>query len=427
MSLFEFEQPTGVKDDRGAKIAIPSTGSTGIVNVVSDYRWTVNPKEGRKDVPYMEIIERKVTNDVLLQQLLYNITAAYTEGETIPKEIIAAVRKKITKSKAAAGDTTETTDRQIKKQADTQLKAAAGGDAESPYAGLYSLEDTGWSFILPYFDKQNHNISSNWTKPNASGLGAGLMKGVSDAVGEVATGVSRVYSMLGALGTGVEARVGTYIEQAKMYQFASGGASYSVQFDLYNTVDVEDVIKNWEICFLLMYNTLPNRRTKTTFDPPPLYEVTIPGVRRSPVSFIKSLKVEFVGATRLMDLDVAGQTRLRTIVPDAYSVTIDFEDVLPESKNFMNSMLDEDAKISVTLKEPEATSARGFSHDGSIGTEANDITYIPIANSGATRQQGQATTISDLGNEQISGAIKNVKDTGRKLVNRVSGSIKGVF
>ena len=57
----------------GAKIAVPAKEGSGLVNVVSDYSWTLAPKAARKDTPYMFIIERKLTNDVMIQQMIYNL------------------------------------------------------------------------------------------------------------------------------------------------------------------------------------------------------------------------------------------------------------------------------------------------------------------------------------------------------------------
>lgn len=354
MSLFTFKPFDKNKtDDEGNPITdgradlITSNAKDKTVNVVTDYAWTINPKTAREDVPYIYLIERKLTNNVMVQQLLYNIRA----GAEIGKDILNTLAKTITDEKnvedaSVYGEPTEKSKiQQTKENTDSMF------DNEQPYLGLYDLEDTGWAYVLPYFDKQNHNIGGNWGLPGEADGGFNKVgAAISNMVGDFAQGVNQISSVMGAFtsGTGL-ARVGTYIEKAKQYNFESQGPKYTVEFNLYNTGKMSDVIDNWELCFALMYNLLPNRRSKTLFDPPPLYEVSIPGVRRSPVSFIAGMQVNFLGATRIMDLDVGGQPQpLRCIVPDAYSLRIDIEDVLPESKNFMQSMIREDEIVRVS-------------------------------------------------------------------------------
>jgi len=354
----------------GAAVAVaPKTEQGQNVNVVMDYSWTLSPKTARADVPYLELIEYKITNDVMLQQVLYTLAAAGGEVVKTYTDLQKRVSGELTKNSESTNNSQATGNSSTVTKISELL-----GVTDNPYAGLYDLEPTGWSYILPYFDKLNHNIGGNWSTPDGGGVIGKTIKEVTDQVGGVTQDINKVVSLLGSTTGVVDARPGTYIEQAKQYKFTAQGPSYSVQFDLYNTTSIDDVIRNWELCFLLMYNILPNRKSKTVFDPPPLYEVTIPGVRKSPVSFIRGMKVDFLGATRIMDLDVGGfENSTRTIVPDGYSITIDFEDVLPESKNFMNSLVDETQKIRVS------TNAAGNAKSNSdSGATVNGITRISL-------------------------------------------------
>ena len=391
MPLFKFVDENQA-EQYGAKSIVPEPNH---VNVVKDYAWTVQPQSARKDVPYLYMIERKLTNDVMIQQILYNLAAGFDVGNQTISEFYAKLNDTIEteqqnntneNGEEGTGGTgtgvTGSKDKEItKEEKDFISNTKELFSSENPYSGLYSLEDTGWSYILPYFDSKNHDIGGNWGTIGETG---GLMGKISGIVTSGATALATdVNKLVSALGSGFGAtdsvRVGTYIEQAKQYNFDAQGPSYSVNFNLYNTGDITDVIDNWELCFALMYNLLPNRKTKTIFDPPPLYEIHIPGVRRSPVSFIKGMQVNFLGATRLMDLQVGGQTDvLRTIVPDAYSITIDIEDVLPESKNFMESMVSVDEKIRVSVTTSSDGETVNRDTDTNKETEYNNITQITL-------------------------------------------------
>jgi len=369
MSLFEFKDQNQAGQYGAQSIELTKKQH---VNVVSDYAWTVQPKSARVDVPYLYMVERKLTNDVMIQQLMYNLAAGAEIGHQTATEFFAKLKDKVVPD----DQTSDNSDTSIEKSADEKSRVSELLDSENPYAGLYSLEDTGWSYVLPYFDNKNHSIGGTWGEPDSGGLVSSIMQQATGAIGDIATDVNKIVSALGSgLGESANTRPGTYIERAKQYKFDAQGPSYSLNFNLYNTGKIGDVIDNWELCFALMYNLLPNRKTKTIFDPPPLYEIEIPGVRRSPVSCIKGMRVDFLGSTRLMDLQVAGQSSLRTIVPDAYSIKIDIEDILPESKNFMQSMVDVTKKVRVTTSTSGETTDRGVS---SIDSTRNKITKISL-------------------------------------------------
>ena len=85
MSLFEFKSENQVDQYGADSIKLVKSQH---VNVVTDYAWTVQPKTSRVDVPYLFMIERKITNDVVLQQILYNLTSAVELGQQTVTEFI---------------------------------------------------------------------------------------------------------------------------------------------------------------------------------------------------------------------------------------------------------------------------------------------------------------------------------------------------
>jgi len=107
----------------------------------------------------------------------------------------------------------------------------------------------------------------------------------------------------------------------------------------------EDVTRNWQLIFLLTYQNLPNKVSKSLSLPPVIYEALLPGVWYSKYAYISSMRVDFVGATRKMNLIIpsvtkniveeymVGQTEIDTIIPDAYNITLTITELFSESQN----------------------------------------------------------------------------------------------
>ena len=257
MSLFTFKTSEERNNDgnvvkAGADIIVPSKH----VNVVNDYAWTIQPKSARKDVPYLYMIERKLTNDVMMQQLAYNLVASFELGNQLTKEAFGEIEKSLNE------DEKNKEEQRRKSEISKSVKDTGILNSEDPYTGLYSLEDTEWVYTLPYFSESNHDIGGAWGLPSEStsgGIISDIANAATEAIGSLATDVNKITSALGSLaGSTSMVRPGTYIEQAKQYNFQPQGASYSLNFNLYNTGRIQDVIDNWELCFALMYNLLPN-------------------------------------------------------------------------------------------------------------------------------------------------------------------------
>ena len=103
----------------------------------------------------------------------------------------------------------------------------------------------------------------------------------------------------------------SFQERAKFYNYPTDGEEFSFGFPLINTgsLTFDDVVRNWQLVFLLLYNNKPARQTKSIIEPPPVYEVRIPGVKFLPFCYITSINVEFQGSRRELDLTIPVETR----------------------------------------------------------------------------------------------------------------------
>ena len=120
--------------------------------------------------------------------------------------------------------------------------------------------------------------------------------------------------------------------------------SFTVIFPLFNTITnpesknwYSNIVKNWELCHLLCYQNLYNKRNLFTGIPPVFYEIDIPGVHYSKAGYISNLQILNVGNIRKLVLPLEDGNR-EVNVPDAYMINMTVTDFFIPSKNFMSSL-----------------------------------------------------------------------------------------
>jgi hypothetical protein len=131
--------------------------------------------------------------------------------------------------------------------------------------------------------------------------------------------------------------------------------TYTFQFPLYNinstgignTDPTNTILKNWELCYLLTYQNLVNKRNFYTGIPPVFYEVNIPGIHYCKASYISDLNISNVGNIRLMSLPLNGSTKCDVNIPDAYLIEITLTDLLQPSKNLLQAVTNTTTRSSI--------------------------------------------------------------------------------
>ena len=120
--------------------------------------------------------------------------------------------------------------------------------------------------------------------------------------------------------------------------------SFNISFPLYNILTHpqgdkwnEQILRNWEFCYLLTYQNLFNKRNLFTGIPPVFYEIDIPGVHYTKAGYINNLRILNAGNIRSMSLPIDG-TEQTVNVPDAYVINFTITDFFTPSKNFMSSI-----------------------------------------------------------------------------------------
>ena len=349
-----------------------SAPTTTVVNVRDEYLWTHSkPRagdEGREEVPFVKLTERKLKLNSYIAQMIYSAGAAGQGVEDIVRGLgntvsdlgggnaVESVKKVFNLFKSSIGSGYQTLgDAEITKSfvtATTELinkvQSATTDDDPNflsspylqPYKGLYITERTGWKFLLPFFSNSYQTTNNQWGAGTETTGGSFIAGGLTELAQSAA---SLTRNVLGTLETGA------YVENSQFYQYAQSGDSLTIRFPLINTgaATYEDVVRNWQFIFLLIYNNKPERVNKNLIEPPPLYELDIPGVRYMPFTFMSNINVEYKGARRTMRMRVPGilhdsnnisnkfTNEFETIIPEAYDITITLQGLVTDSKNFM--------------------------------------------------------------------------------------------
>ena len=120
--------------------------------------------------------------------------------------------------------------------------------------------------------------------------------------------------------------------------------SFNISFPLYNILTYpqddkwnEQILRNWEFCYLLTYQNLFNKRNLFTGIPPVFYEIDIPGIHYTKAGYINNLRILNAGNIRSISLPIDG-TEQTVNVPDAYVINFTITDFFTPSKNFMSSI-----------------------------------------------------------------------------------------
>lgn len=404
---------TGESSDfyTGAFTLVPKTN--GSINVVEDYNWTLSGPEARKLVPKVLLTEYYQTLSSELVGYLYtargyvsNLVAGANQGVESARAAAAAVGQAAKSStQPAQGLATQTTNTFATKQDQAvEVSTAAAQNvsrkdgltntssvlksATDPYFGLYTVKKSGFSYTLPYYtEKSMIGVGNQWGKPGseiAKGIGSagsGLGKifdalstgkkidseptglfGKAKKLFNVAEGLGNIVG--GLAGAGLAAGGGATSEELaaeipKAYKGTDLQDSINLTFYLYNTfdTDVASIKRNWDLCFLLTYQNLPNRLAKNLLHPPCLYEIEVPGYKRIPLAYLTNIDIANVGNVRIIDL-ATGEAVMSDrenanckLIPEAYKITLGFQSVLKNTRNtFLYTAIPGDS-ISITITE----------------------------------------------------------------------------
>lgn len=303
--------------------------SEQMFDVVLDYEWTNSPTSARKNIPYVLLKEYQVNMSSVITGLLYTAFATYEGTKGLSSSIYDLFSNLDEKLKEGVEKTSEDLKQAYDLNSEDISDKMSTGD--QAYKGLYSGVPTGFLYKFPYLQELNYSLSNKWKS------GVNFKNKVVSTISDI---VENIYTAT---------EIGSHLELPKSFDAeGSESASYKVSFPLLNTVSYDQIKSNWELCHLLVYQNLPNRRSRLLLDPPCIYEVEIPGVRYSPASFVETVTINNYGNTRIMNFD--GEDR---VIPDIFLVEITLKDLLTPTKNLYQYARESAKKVTVISNDRE--------------------------------------------------------------------------
>jgi len=348
-------------------ISSDQPGSPGsppqIINVIKDFQWTHTPSIGRNEVPRLKMSEYKVEFNSVIQQLRYLLTAQSEGMKEMSPKLMNAIAKggtaiadmfsskgvkdaadgakkadgspmpghdkygdpaggdipatpapggKAPGGKAADGKPGKSIGQHIEDLKNRVTNAIIGDEAKTfkllvsppesmlndtpwlvPYWGLYGVIPTGFQYILPYFNESYKSVSQTWGELRGGGALTAMLR---DLPAGMAQNITKNFETVAK---------GAFIDLPKSYHYDQA-TNPELKFNvyLYNTDSFADVVKNWELVFMLIYQNLANKTSKILLEPPVLYEVEVDGLHYLPYAYISSLTVVNHGTEREMTIPI---------------------------------------------------------------------------------------------------------------------------
>jgi hypothetical protein len=358
----------------------PPGDQSTTIDVVNDFYWTYSKKgtPNRLEVPTIYLREKRLKTNSLISQIKSSFGASI-EGTS---RVIDYIRSSSTVAQGIANSSFFKTLQGLAsnlQQAGSQtfqniasnsqvvqdIKNATDDDnflmnneLLKAYKDLYITEPTKFTYALPYFEDYLNSSNNQFGEDSPASPFASIASGIA----EFATFAGIAQRPFGF----------SFQERAKFYNFPQSGESLTVSFPLINTgsATFDDVIKNWQLIFLLLYQNKPSRLNRTVIEPPVLYQVEIPGQKFLPYCYISEMQVSFKGSRRTVNFALpqrnsifvspttSGQSngapnsfvpgrqiiseqvtysdqQIEAIIPDAYQVRITLQSLVAETKNFM--------------------------------------------------------------------------------------------
>ena len=365
---------------------------TDPIDVNNDFPWTKSPKSSRKDVPTIRLKEKRITKNSTVTNLAYSLLANADLANTLSIQAGQTIDLLTGNEKGEASNFISNLKNNAADEANKVLKENEllnnikgkidevfafeqfQSSVLKPYDFLYATERTGFDYIFPYLENnyRESNISMGGDQGNVASEMLGAVRGFAQEVA----------------GAAMVLRPGVYIEESQQFTMGQEGRSLNVSIPLLNTGTYDDIVKNWQLVFGLVYQNRPGRITKNLVDVPVIYETSIEGMAYMPYSYIQSMSVEFIGNRRTMKLkvpvtkfsskgsDFGIQTReITTVIPDAFQLNFTITGLNDETRNFLFESIDKNvvtAKYS-SQSNPDLENAIDGIQSSGTATQSEDL------------------------------------------------------
>jgi hypothetical protein len=343
------------------------------VDVIRDFPWTQSPQnpDSIGEIPILHLRENTLEYNPLVNQLIHSFASAATDVSGIVQKIGALLKQNEENNNLTRGDGNgleraknavknagktiaegleATNDKKysLQQELGNTLQSAGVGkefDVMNPYNNLYTTRHTGWKYKLPWFCDSFRSISNAFADDITSQVGqrgTNLLQSFAAGVFDAADTIANTINTM---------EPGAYLDMPKPYNFNKTGRAYTIAFPLLNTTTYEQLIRNWQLVFLLSYHNMPNRISRSLIMPPVIYEALVPGTWYAPYAYISSLNIRYAGSVRKMKIivpsvskDILNEpstsfTDIEVVIPEAFLVSISLTELVPEAQNHMYSAI----------------------------------------------------------------------------------------
>lgn len=123
---------------------------------------------------------------------------------------------------------------------------------------------------------------------------------------------------------------GSYIETPKFYQYSNTDAPLQISFILANTIEPDDVDKNYKFITDFIRINRPERKGSIAVTFPAIYKIEVPGIRYIEWAACSLLSIQLLGTRRLIN---------NRVIPEAYKCEFSFTSLTIEPANFIGKGL----------------------------------------------------------------------------------------
>jgi len=400
-----------------------------IIDVVKDFYWTYSKKgePARLEVPSIFLSEKRLKTNSVIAQIkssfgasvegisnivnylnvntpLGNVSSSFTSFLTriastnIAQSVgqqIGNLGQSVSNSRIAEDIKNYTTDDNPRLN-DDLLRA---------YKDLYLTEPTGFNYRLPYFE--DYYNASNVTFGDDAPLNI-----FSPTRAKLVTAADVIGSLQSSFGF-------SFQERAKFYNFDQNGEEFVINFPLINTgsATFEDVIKNWQFLFLLLYQNKPSRINRTVIEPPVIYEAEIPGQKFIPFCYISEMVVTFKGARRKLKFNLPQGPNSLFVTPTSDSPT----PYMPNNQNVgsqvnytsstIEAIIPDAYQVKITLRSLLSETKNFLAYTYKLKSQTNKITVRESASSGGSGETSLADSFASGSTDLITSTTLNPQNT----------------
>jgi len=391
-----------------AKVPVP-LGKTADINIVKDFRWTKSALKENHTTPTITLREMQVVSPAFFHNMTTILNQVVGEEGILPRasKALHSLVGQTTGTQATLVNNVEatanfqpgvaalaqfdgpkpnlltdivTSDPFINsvefltenlttgKAAFDKFKSGVLGNTRwnwsnylKDYESMYGVKKTNFMYRVPYLEDNYKQISTSWG---------------NDSGGIVTQTISKISDILKLTSPAVG------VDIAKTYNYPDAGPSHDVNFFLDNTVmdGVSHAQKNYRFIYLLLYQNLPNRITRSQITPPVIYQSSLPGVFSYRWSYLSKLVVNFIGARRPMKIQITPELKgVDVIMPEGFEVQLTITSLVPETKNLMYDSIDNPVTSDVHLPSwlERATPGGPKTPSAEQVLRQRDITYPP--------------------------------------------------